>query len=190
MDKLQMGAPIEKTVIREALIEDIKYVVSLSKKESFSLGFIPKMAYESAITGIKTGKRWSPVCNDKLFICSCNDDLVGFCLASFGRKNSIYKTGKIAQICLQEDARKLERGKLLLNAVIEWGKKINTLAFNAGCADDLESNFFWRAMGWEKIGMRFGIGHKNTWVQTSKRKINIYNYDPYSLVFDSIINKK
>jgi hypothetical protein len=36
----------------------------LSKKESFSLGFIPKMAYEAAITGIKKGKRWSPVCND------------------------------------------------------------------------------------------------------------------------------
>jgi len=179
-----MAKEIEKTIVREALIKDLVYVVSLSKRESLSLGFIPKMAYEAAITGIKTGKRWSPVCNDKLFVCTCNNDLVGFCLASFGKRNAIYKVGKIAQICLQEDARKLERGKLLLNSVIDWGKKIHTYSFNAGCADDLESNFFWLAMGWSKIGMRFGISHKNTWVQTSKRKINIYNYDPNALVLE------
>ena len=41
--------------MRAALIKDLRYVVSLSKKESFSLGFIPKMAYGSAITGEKTG---------------------------------------------------------------------------------------------------------------------------------------
>ena len=181
-----MKKKIEKTIVREALIKDIKYIVSLSKKESLSLGFIPKMAYEAAITGIKKGKRWSPVCNDKIFVCVCNNDLVGFCLASFGRRNAIYRTGKIAQICLQEDARKLERGRLLLNEIIKWGKFIGTFSFNAGCADDLESNFFWKAMGWNKIGMRFGIGHKNTWVQTSKRKINIYNYDPYSLIMESM----
>jgi GNAT superfamily N-acetyltransferase len=181
-----MAREIEKTIVREAIIKDIVYVVSLSKKESFSLGFIPKMAYEAAITGIKKGKRWSPVCNDKLFVCTVNNDLVGFCLASFGRRNAIYRTGKIAQICLQEDARKLERGKLLLNSVIEWGKKINTLSFSAGCADDLESNLFWLAMGWNKIGDRFGISHKNTWLQISKRKVNIYNYDPYSLILNEI----
>jgi GNAT superfamily N-acetyltransferase len=178
-----MSKAIEKTIVREAMIKDIVYIVSLSKKESFSLGFIPKMAYEAAITGIKTGKRWSPVCNDKLFVCIVNNDLVGFCLASFGRRNAIYRTGKIAQICLQEDARKLERGRLLLQAIIDWGKKVNTFSFNAGCADDLESNFFWLAMGWQKIGFRFGISHKNTWVQTSKRKVNIYSYEPYSLIF-------
>ena len=169
---------LEETIVREALITDIQYVVSLSKKESFSLGFIPKMAYESAITGIKKGKRWSPVCNDKLFVCTVNNDLVGFCLASFGKANSVYRKGKIAQICLQEDARKFERGRLLLSEVINWGKFLGTLSFDAGCADDLESNFFWKAMGWNKVGSRFGIGHQNTWVQTSKRKINIYTYDP------------
>ena len=180
-----MGKQIEKTIIRQAELKDLKYIVDLSKKESLSLGFIPKMAYESAINGFRKGvpspKRWSMVCNDKLFVCTCNNDLVGFCLASFGRVKAIYKTGKIAQICLQEDARKLERGKLLLQAVIDWGKKIFTFSFNAGCANDLESNFFWQAMGWVKIGYRFGISHKNTWVQTSKRKINLYSYDPNDL---------
>jgi hypothetical protein len=34
-----MAREIEKTIVREAIIKDIVYVVSLSKKESFSLGF-------------------------------------------------------------------------------------------------------------------------------------------------------
>jgi len=165
-------------IVRPAIIEDISYVISLSKKENHSLGFIPKMAYESAITGIKTGDRWSNVCNDKMFVIECNGDLVGFCLASFGIPNAISKKGKIAQICLQTDARKLTRGMLLLDTVVEYGKTQGTFAFSAGCADDLESNLFWKSMGWICIAQRFGISHKNTWKQTSQRKINVYCYDP------------
>ena len=165
-------------VVRFSKLEDIPYIISLSKKESHSLGFIPKMAYESAITGIKTGDRWSNVCNDKMFVIECNGDLVGFCLASFGIPNAISKKGKIAQICLQTDARKLTRGMLLLDTVVEYGKTQGTFAFSAGCADDLESNLFWKSMGWVCIAQRQGISHKNTWKQTSKRVINIYRYDP------------
>ena len=172
---------MEDTIIRLAEIKDLKYILHLSKLENFSIGFIPKMAYESAITGIKTGDRWSLVCNDKIWVAECNKELVGFCLASFGRINSIYKRGKIAQICLQIDARLLQRGRLLLDQVIEYGKTIYTLSFQCGCADDLPSNLFWQTMGWIKIGERFGISHKNTWVQTSKRKINIYRYDPMDI---------
>jgi len=82
---------IDLGVVRQAVEKDIVYVISLSKKENHSLGFIPKMAYEAAITGIKTGDRWSNVCNDKLFVIECNGDLVGFCLASFGIPNAISK---------------------------------------------------------------------------------------------------
>ena len=164
--------------VRFSKLEDKPYIISLSKKESVSLGFIPKMAYEAAITGIKLGDRWSNVCNDKLFVIECNGDLVGFCLASFGIPNAISKKGKIAQICLQTDARKLLRGRLLLDTVVDYGKTQGTMAFSAGCADDLESNIFWKAMGWICIAQRMGISHKNTWKQTSKRVINVYRYDP------------
>lgn len=166
---------------RFAELKDLSYVLDLSKKESFSIGFIPKMAYESAITGIKTGDRWSIICNDKLFIIECNNDLVGFCLASFGNSKSIIRTGKIAQICLQIDARMMQRGKLLLDTVIKYGKTINIDRWACGCAEDLESNLFWKTMGWIKIYERQGISHLNTWKQTSKRKINIYCYDPFDL---------
>ena len=149
--------------IRFAELKDLPYIVDLSKKESKSLGFIPKIAYEAAITGVKKGKRWSDVCNDKLFVCECNKDLVGFCLASFGRVNKVNRHGKIAQICLQPDARMLQRGMLLLDSVVEYGYEVFTVGWSCGCADDLESNFFWKSMGWQLVGDRKGISYKNTW---------------------------
>jgi GNAT superfamily N-acetyltransferase len=176
-------------IVRFADLKDIKYVVDLSKKESQSIGFIPKMAYESAITGIKKGDRWSDVCNDKLFIIECNNDIVGFCLASFGRIGGVGKLGKIAQICLQTDARLLQRGRLLLDRVVEYGKTVGTFRWSCGCADDLPSNIFWQNMGWIKLTERNGISHKNTWKQTSKRKVNIYRLDPFDIFLNLIETK-
>jgi hypothetical protein len=162
--------------IRFAEIGDLQYIVDLSKKENRSLGFIPKMAYESAITGVKKGKRWSDVCNDRIFVCSNNGDLVGFCLASFGRPFSNPRKGKIAQICIQQDAREIERGRALLSYVLAYGSTIQCFDFGCGCADDLDSNFFWAAMGWNKFGQRKGISFLNTWKQTSDRVINLYEF--------------
>jgi hypothetical protein len=174
----------ETDTVREAKIGDLPYVVDLSKKENHALGFIPKVAYESAITGIKRGKRWSLVCNDMLFVCENNEDLVGFCLASFGNPIGKDRIGKIAQICIQEDARKIYRGRLLLESVLAHGIKVGCRNFKCGCADDLESNLFWKAMSWNELYQRKGISHQNTWLQTSDRLINVYGYyDPRQLRF-------
>ena len=162
-------------MIRRATLEDMNYIVSLSKKESFCLGFIPKTAYEAAITGFKGGKRWSNTCNDKMFVCVENNDLVGFVMFSYG------KYAKVNQICIQEDARLIQRGQALLSAGISHGNLRGIEDFSCGCADDLPSNFFWKQMGWVKVGERQGISHKNTWKETSKRKVNIYRYMTSSL---------
>jgi len=164
-------------IVREADFKDLKYIEFLSKKENRALGFIPKIAYEAAITGVKNGKRWSNVCNDKLFVCSENNDLVGFLLMSYGQ------WAKVNQIAIQEDARMIERGKRLLQAGIDHGIKAKRQDFMCGCADDLESNFFWKCVGWKKLGERKGISHKNTWKETSKRKINVYHFQLNSLFF-------
>jgi ribosomal protein S18 acetylase RimI-like enzyme len=164
-------------IVRLAEINDLLYIVDLSKKESKSIGFIPKMAYESAITGVKKGKRWSDVCNDKIWVCENNSDLVGFCLSSFGTGIGADRRGKIAQICIQEDARQISRGRHLLAHVIIHGESIGCRSMGCGCADDLDSNFFWKAMGWKLVSQRKGISHTNTWKQTSDRVVNIYHYD-------------
>jgi hypothetical protein len=162
-------------MIRLATLLDIPYIVSLSKKESLCLGFIPKTAYEAAINSFKGGKRWSNTCNDKLFVCEENGDLVGFVMFSYGNPS------KCNQICIQEDARLIERGQALLSAAIAHGNLRGIEDFACGCADDLPSNFFWGRMGWVKVGERKGISHKNTWKETSKRVVNIYRYQTSSL---------
>lgn len=174
-------------MIRSATLDDVPYIVSLANKESFCLGFIPKPAYEAAITGVKTGKRWSTTCNDKLFVCVENGDLVGFVMFSYG------KVAKCNQICIQEDARLIERGRALLSAAVSHGNLRGIEDFACGCADDLPSNFFWRTMGWVKCGDRKGISHKNTWKESSKRTVNIYRFQTNSLFttdFGLIIPKK
>lgn len=163
--------------VRLATLDDLKYINHLSKKESHALGFIPNSAYEAAITGIKTGKRWSNVCNDKLWVCEENKDLVGFLLMSYG------KWAKVNQIAIQEDARLIERGKGLLQAGIDHGLSLGRQDFVCGCADDLPSNQFWQGVGWKQLGQRKGISHKNTWLETSDRTVNIYHNQLNSLFF-------
>ncbi len=162
-------------MIRNAMLADLPYIVSLANKESLSLGFIPKPAYEAAITGHKTGKRWSTTCNDKIFVCEENGDLVGFVMFSYG------KISKCNQIAIQADARLIERGKALLSAAVAHGNLVGREDFACGCADDLPSNLFWQQMGWIRVGERKGISHKNTWRESSKRQVNIYRYQTNSL---------
>jgi len=124
--------------VRLAQLSDLKYVHHLSKNEAHALGFIPNTAYEAAITGIKTGKRWSNVCNDKLWICEENDDPVGFLLMSFGR------WAKVNQIAIQEDARLIERGKALLKEGMDYAYTLGREDFICGCADDCHQIAFGR----------------------------------------------
>ena len=166
-------------LVREATLKDLPYIVDLSKKETKALGFIPKPAYEAAVTGVKTGKRWSTTCNDRIWLCEENGDPVGFVMMSFG------KWAKVNQIVIQNDARLIERGKALLEAGVSHGLSLGRQDFVCGCADDLESNFFWGAVGWNKLGTRKGISYKNTWLETSKRTINVYHHQLNSLFYAS-----
>ncbi len=175
---MEMVRKKEVTIIRPATLEDLKYINSLSNKESKAIGFIPKTAYEAAVIGKKPSvHRWSDTCNDKIFICEENEDLVGFVMMSYGR------AAKVNQICIQSDARLIERGRALLSEALAHGESRGIIDFGCGCADDLESNRFWQAMGWNKIGTRKGISHKNTWKESSKRLVNIYRFQLYSLLY-------
>jgi hypothetical protein len=163
--------------IKLATMEDLKYITSLANKESKAIGFIPKIAYESAINGKKPSiHRWSDTCNDKIFMCEENNEAVGFVMMSYGR------IAKVNQICIQEDARLIERGKALLDTAIKVGEQKNILDFGCGCANDLESNLFWNAMGWDKIGERKGIHFSNTWKEQSNRTVNLYRYQLCTLL--------
>jgi GNAT superfamily N-acetyltransferase len=164
--------------VRQAKISDISYILSLGKKEFKSIGFIPRMAYEGAINGVKIGKGWQITCNAKLFVITENGDPVGFCLSSFGRPKANIRKGNITQICLQEDARLIKRGRALLHHVIKYGETLGVADWSCGCADDLISNFFWQSMGWVQVGQRKGKDFR-TQRATSERIINIYMHSTH-----------
>jgi len=154
------------TDIRLATEGDMKYIESLANKEGFSIGFVPRQAYEGAITGVKAGKRWSDVCTDRLWVVEENGDDVGFLLASFGNEASVQ------QIAIQEDARLLTRGKALLSAFEDESLRRGIEVMRAGCANDLPSNAFWEAMGYRAWGVRKGI-HFGT-KKRSKRDVTVW----------------
>lgn len=165
-----------ETLVKPATLEDMKYITHLANKEGNAIGFIPKVAYESAITGKKPSiHRWSDTCNDRIWLCWENGDPVGFVMMSYG------KIAKCNQIAIQEDARLLTRGKALLTEAVKHGESRGIWDFGCGCADDLESNIFWQVMGWEKVGERNGIHFSNTWKESSDRKVNIYRFQINSL---------
>ena len=161
------------TDIRPATLEDLHYVEHLSQRESFAIGFVPKPAYEAAITGQKQGKRWSLTCNDRLWVVIENNDPVGFLLASFGDR------GRVTQIAIQEDARLLERGRLLLDAFEDEAEQRGCLLTHAGCAADLPSNAFWEAMGYRLVGTRKGIHFESK--HHSQRDVNLWQKSRHQL---------
>lgn len=167
-------------IVQPATLEDMKYITSLANKESKAIGFIPKSAYEAAISGKKPSiHRWSDTCNDRIFMCYENGDPVGFVMMSYGGR------AKVNQIVIQSDARLIERGRRLLNAGIDHGITKGINDFGCGCADDLESNVFWQAMNWQKVGERKGIHFSNTYKESSDRKVNLYTFQTNSLFFNT-----
>jgi hypothetical protein len=168
---------IIKPEVRPATLEDLMYIEHLSKKESKALGFIPKARYEAAITGVRAKEEECPSCNDAIFVCLENGQHVGYVMGSIWR---IGKTAKIHQIVIQEDARLIERGKILLLSFINKRIQQGVYDFSCGCADDLDSNYFWSSVGWQVVGRRKGI-YYGTSKQTSGRDINIYRYTDESV---------
>ena len=127
--------------IELATLQDIPYIIDLERKEHNAIGFIPKSAYRAAIVGEKSGKYKGVKCNAKLWICTENNDSVGFLLMSFGR------IARVNQIIIQPDARLFQRGKALLTTAVDYGNMKGFFDFGCACADDLESNVFWKKMG-------------------------------------------
>lgn len=155
------------TDIRPACLSDFIYIDSLRKKEGAALGFIPKDAYLSVLSGIPIDdrRRWI---YQTLNVTVDNGDLTGYCYASF-----IYPVAHIFQIVVQEDARRWQRALLLEGAVRQDAINKNCSAITCRVAFDLESNLFWRAIGY--IPQREVI---STWLnqKESKSKRPLWEY--------------
>lgn len=142
-------------VVRTSTIQDKLFVDKLQKENSFSVGFIQDTIWEKYVWG---GER-----NFVVFICEKNNDPVGYVLVTPGKGVMTY--AKIQQIVVRDDARRLDYGTALLAVIKEFAEVFGRIGFTLRCRVDLESNFFWEALGfhnyatWEKgkinhVGMK------------------------------------
>jgi predicted GIY-YIG superfamily endonuclease len=144
------GIPREPITIKAGTTQDdIDYTISQMSLEKEPLGFIPR-------DGVRQAKD-----NDRLVIVLNNDDRVGYAIYTVTHN---HQAAKIHQCCIQDDARMLDHGKCLVNAI---AYKHPTSSINCRVRTDLSANFFWEAIGFSKIREHV---HK-----TSKNILNCYH---------------
>lgn len=130
-------------LVRTSTIKDYLIIDKLQKDNSFAIGFIPKTYFEKAI--------WGGVKNSILLICEANKDEVGYVYITPGFGG--YSYAKIQQIAVRNDARRLHYGTALLDVCRQFCEQFNRTGFTLRCRVDLESNNFWKALGFEKYGV-------------------------------------
>jgi GNAT superfamily N-acetyltransferase len=121
--------------IETATLQDIDYLCHLQRIEANrddAIGFLPKVAYENEIRGIRHGT---------ILVARENDDEVGFLYATHNRHGVTH----IQQVAVQDDARRLDIGGQLVGAVT----RTNDWLVSLRCREGLPSVDFWTALGFE-----------------------------------------
>jgi GNAT superfamily N-acetyltransferase len=135
--------PIKNISVRTSTIKDILLIDKLQKENSYAVGFIQKTVWEKYVFG---GER-----NFVVFICESNNDAVGYVLITPGK--SSYKYAKIQQIAVRNDARRLQYGTALLDVCRQFCESFHRIGFTLRCRQDLESNKFWKSLGFQNYGV-------------------------------------
>lgn len=126
--------------VRPATPDDLSYIVSLGKREYEAIGFIPASRYESIITGVGDVRP-----SHRLWIAEENGDRVGFLYATPGEAGGSLK---VVQVCVQEDARRLEYGAALVSEAERHAVRVQRGAVSLTVAVDLDASLFWEAEGY------------------------------------------
>jgi len=132
--------PIKNISVRTSTIKDMLLVDKLQKENSYAVGFIQKTIWTDYVWG---GKR-----NFVVLICEANNEAVGYVLITPAR--GAYKYAKIQQIAVRDDARRLYYGKALIDVCQQFCEKFGRIGFTLRCRVDLDSNKFWKSLGFEK----------------------------------------
>ena len=143
---------IKNISVRTSTIKDMLLVDKLQKENSFAVGFIQKTVWEKYVYG---GER-----NFVVLICEANADAVGYVLITPARGS--YKYAKIQQIAIRNDARRLHYGTALIDCCRQFCEQFGRLGFTLRCRVDLDSNNFWKSLGFE---------HYDTWIKGKKNHV-------------------
>ena len=160
---------ISDILVRTSNVNDLLIIDKLQKENAHAVGFIQKTIWDDYVFG---GQR-----NFVVLIAEANDDPVGYVLITPGRADMTY--GKIQQIAIRNDARRLKYGTALIDVCRQFCMTHNRKGFTLRCRVDLESNHFWKSLGfvhystWEK-GKINHVGFK------ASNDINLWRIDLYS----------
>jgi GNAT superfamily N-acetyltransferase len=152
--------------VRTSTIKDMLLVDKLQKENSYAVGFIQKTVWEKYVWG---GER-----NFVVLICEANNDAVGYVLITPGKKVMDY--AKIQQIAVRNDARRLQYGTALITVCRDFCKEFQRKGFTLKCRLDLESNYFWKSIGFTQYGI-WSKGKLNHVGFKASNDINLWKID-------------
>lgn len=141
-------------------VKDLIYIDDLAHKNSEALSFIPMPRLE---------QYWQ---NGQILTSYENGELCGYLVYGLG-----WPVMRIYQACIQYDARRKQHGFELVSRLITIASSRSVSWISLWCANDLESNSFWREAGFEFCGVREG-GRRR------KRKHNLWKMAIHLLPID------
>jgi GNAT superfamily N-acetyltransferase len=153
-------------LVRNATLSDQIFIDKLQKDNSFAVGFIQRTIWEKYVFG---GER-----NFVVFICEKNSDEVGYVLMTPGKGPNTYV--KIQQIAVRDDARRLDYGSALISVVRDFCETFQRNGATLRCRTDLESNKFWKALGFTNYGV-WEKGKMNHVGFKASKDINLWRID-------------
>jgi ribosomal protein S18 acetylase RimI-like enzyme len=134
---------VKNISVRTSTIKDMLLIDKLQKENSNAVGFIQKSIWDKYVFG---GER-----NFIVLICEANNDAVGYVLITPGM--GVNRYAKIQQIAVRNDARRLYYGSALLDVCRQFCEKFHRIGFTLRCRQDLDSNLFWKSLGFENYGV-------------------------------------
>ena len=153
-------------LVRTAVASDAAFIDKLQRENSYAVGFIQRTIWDRYVFG---GER-----NFFVLLCEANYDPVGYTLITPGRAVNSYV--RIQQIAVREDARRLDYGSALIDVVAEFCSEHQRRGARLRCRVDLESNRFWKALGFQRYGV-WPKGQLNHVGMKASDDINLWERD-------------
>lgn len=119
------------------MMDRVRYAADLMRKHYDEVGFLPTPRLELYAQ------------RNQLWLQYENDEPCGYLVFGNG-----WPVLKVYQCCIQTDARRHEHAATLIQALIQVGRDRGCLSVALWCAEDLEANMFWKAMGFTHQGTR------------------------------------
>jgi GNAT superfamily N-acetyltransferase len=148
--------------VRTAIAGDAPFIDKLQRENAFAVGFIQSTIWDKYVFG---GER-----NFFVLLCEANNDPVGYTLVTPGKMNGFVR---IQQIAVRDDARRLQYGSALLDVIRQFCNEQGRRGARLRCRVDLESNGFWRALGFSLYGI-WPKGKLNHVGMTASDDINLW----------------